>query len=313
MKILHLLPRQLGNCLLLMAALAASSLAGAATISMTAAPASLAPGQNFSIRFSISGLTAAPGDSLSGFDLNVLYDSGRVQFNGAGFQDAASGFNQLDIPEAGSFGFFGEASSAAGVIDVFGVSGNSANFLDSVQSDQFQFLSLNFTALGVDGSTAIGIDMFDPNLLFLDSGNGDLSVNFANSSVAVVIGQGAGQVPEPQSLLLFLAGAVALATSKRWRARTRAAAGVLALSLAASVPAAAQSTAPTPAPAAAVAVSAVITDVQGKRALLRLSSGEMRWVSVEQELSKADIGKKVNAKIVARGDTFLMSDIAFSN
>jgi hypothetical protein len=314
MKILQLLPRQLGNCLLLIAALTASSLAGAATISMTASTASVMPGQSVSVRFGISGLTGAAGDSLSGFDLDILYDNARLQFDSYGFLDTATGINQLDLAEAGQFGFFGEATGSGGVIDVFGLSGNSAAILDLAQAASFQFLSLNFTALGGVGPTFISVDLQDSNLLILDSGSSDLAVNFANSSLMVDIGQATGQVPEPQSPLLILAGALALAlaTSKRWRARTCAAAGVLALSLAASAPAAAQAPAPEPA-AAAVAVSAVITEVQGKRVLLRLSSGELRWVSAEQELSKADIGKKVSAKIVARGDTFLMSDIAISN
>jgi hypothetical protein len=204
----------------------------AATISLSTASSTYSVGQSFSVDFRIGGLTGNSGDSLSGFDLDVLFDSGLLKLTGYGFTDPSSNRNELDLPEAGSFGFFGEASATGGVIDAFGVSGNSAAALDAGQAGEFRFLTLTFEALAASASTAIQVDLDDPALLFLDSGSGDLATSFGTARVGFGIVSGTTAVPEPGSLALLLVGAGGMmlagrrrgAGSRRGRHRIRPAA-----------------------------------------------------------------------------------------
>lgn len=321
MNILRLLSRQLGSCLLAAVALAAPMSANAAVIALTASSSNVAVGQNFSVDFRINGLSGAAGDSLGGFDLDALYDPSALQFVGFSFTDGAQ--NQLDLPEQDTLGFAGAAFDAAGRIDVFGISGNSPVVLDAGQAGDFRFLSLQFKAIAARAGTAIAIDLMDPNLLFLDSGINLLNVNYASSRALVTIGQVA-QVPEPRSILLLVLGGAALVLSSPRRRRALRGAAASALVVFAIAPAAAQSPAPQPSspvprPASAhtaegqSGLAGVVMAVRGKRMQLRLPNGEQRWVSVDRELSDADIGKKVSGRVVSRGDTVLMSELSLSN
>ncbi|MBQ5938416.1 MULTISPECIES: cohesin domain-containing protein [unclassified Massilia] len=313
MHIFRLLSRNI-SCALLAAAACAAPSAGAATISVASSASQVALGQSFRVDFRIAGLSAAQYDSLGGFDLDVLFDTSVLEFAGFSFLDAAASSNQLDLPEPGSFGFFGDASAAGGTIDAYGVSGNSSAVLDGGQAGAFRFLSLDFKALAAHAGTAIQIDLADPNLLFLDSGAGLLDTNYSTARVQVAIGQTA-PVPEPETLALLGLGALGLAAARR----RKAGGALLAAAILAAGPATAQTSAPAPkaAPAAQASagtpVSGEVVEVRGKRVLLRLASGESRWVSSTQELSPADVGKKLSARLAPRGDAVVMSDITFTN
>lgn len=319
MKILRLLSRHVSVCLLCIAASFAPT-ASAAVITLSPSSSSIAVGQSLTIDFRIRGLGTTANESLSGFDLNALFDPNVLLLTGFSFDNPATSDNQLDLPEVGGFGFFGDVIASAGGIDAYAVSGNTSAVLDAGQANEFRFLSLEFTALAASAGTAIAIDLLDPNLMFLDAGGGLLDIEFSSTQALVTIGQPV-QVPEPQSLLLvLLGGALALARSPRVRSLRTMAAATLMLA-ATAVPAAAQpgaTPAPNSRPAAAPAkvqgkVSGEVVAVRGKRVQVRLSSGEQRWVSVEQGLSEADIGKKVSGTLVPKGDTVLMSELSISN
>lgn len=321
---------------LLVAALfsAVTGAASAAVINVSSASSSLSVGQNFSVNFSISGLTGALNDSLSGFDIDIHFNPAAMQLTGFGFTDPASGQNQLDLPEAGAFPFLGDALVSGNLIDAFGLSGNSAAVLDAGQADSFTFLVLNFKAIAASQLSTIEIDLLDPSLLFINSEADTLDTTIGASGVRFAIGDAGTPLPEPGALALFAAGAAALAAMRR-RARARAgrgaatlaAAAVVALGLTGALPASAQTqpaaagkaaTAPQPVQAAAApetagSIDGVIVAVEGQRLQLRLAGGATRWVTVDTAPSKSQVGKKVSGTSVARGDTFLLTNPKFAD
>ena len=208
------------------ASLAACCFATSAqAVTVTLAPASIlvATGGNFEVSLSISNLTGTPGDSLSGFDVNLLFDPSFLELTGFKFTDAASNSNQLALPEPDNLPFAGDVTAAAGIIDAFAASGNSASVLDSAQLNSFNFLTLTFKALSATTLTEISLDTADPGLLFLDSGSGDLAVTFGNTVTAVTItGGGNNTIPAPSSLILILLGLGAAAFMRYPRAQFNA-------------------------------------------------------------------------------------------
>jgi len=289
--------------------------AHAATINVSTGSTTYHVGQGFSVDFRIDGLTGAVGDSLSGFDLDILFDSSLLQLTGYGFGDPASNRNELDLPEAASLGFLGAANASGNVIDAFGVSGNSADVLDAEQAGGFRFLTLTFLALAASTETAIQIDLADNGLLFLDSGFGDLTTDFGAARVAFAITPGATAVPEPGSLALLLVGAAGMAFAGRRRMRAGSAA--LAVSLAVAGPALAQQPVVQGQQPAAVqapkAVTGTILQVEGRRAQIKLSNGVVEWVSVAGGVSKDQVGKRISGKLGPRGDTLLLSEPVIAN
>ena len=192
----------------------------ASIISVTPSASQVNVGDSFSVFFNISGLSSNPGDSLSGFDLSILYDPAVTTFSGFSFNDPSSAINQLDLAELGAFPFAGDATAAGGVIDAFAISGNSPAILDSDQANVFQFLALSFTALAPSAGTLISIDLNDPNLLFVDSGSGILPVTFQSTRASVNVAPSAPNLPEPATWILLVVGFMAL-VSLRQRPFTR--------------------------------------------------------------------------------------------
>lgn len=192
----------------------------ASIISVTPSASQVNVGDSFSVFFNISGLSSNAGDSLSGFDLSILYDPAVATFSGFSFNDPSSAINQLDLAELGAFPFAGDATAAGGVIDAFAISGNSPAILDSDQANAFQFLALSFMALAPSAGALISIDLNDPNLLFVDSGSGILPASFQSARASVSIVPSAQNLPEPATWILLAVGFVAL-TSLRQRQLTR--------------------------------------------------------------------------------------------
>src|SRR5205809_960449 len=117
------------NVFLVLLSLAAPAVAD--TISMSSSGDIAAVGDAVTIHFQIIGLTSGIFSSLSAFDINVLYDPKVLALTSFSFIDPASGLNQLDLAEPGAFPFLGAVDDPlTGVIDSFGVSGNTAGFLD---------------------------------------------------------------------------------------------------------------------------------------------------------------------------------------
>jgi hypothetical protein len=163
-------------------------------------------GETFGVYFTVSGLTSATGDSLSAFDFDIIYDDSKLSLTGYGFDDPALG-NQLDLAEVGKFAFVGDLFDfGGGLLDVYGLSGNSDTVLDADQASAFRFLILSFQTLVPTSSTLIEIDLADPFLAVLNSGFGDLAYSFSSSGVTVTVSDQMNNVPEPTLILLFGTG-----------------------------------------------------------------------------------------------------------
>ncbi|WP_340676996.1 hypothetical protein [Paraglaciecola sp.] len=190
--------------------LALPSVAKASIINLTLSNNVVNVGDVVSLNFSISGLSEAPNDSLSAFDLDVFFEQEFVRFESAHFFDPIVG-NQLNLTEVGALPFesYGNEISS-GLIDVFALSGNSNAALDELQLNEFIFLSLDFLALKEVTSTGLGFDTTDPFLLFVSSLFADLPVSFASSAANLQItGQTnpPNEVPAPQTFsFILLAG-----------------------------------------------------------------------------------------------------------
>ena len=184
----------------------AANAAYATTIDISASNTNLTVGETFHVDFNISGLTNASGDSLSGFDFDILFDDSVFSLTGFDFTDPILGNNQLDLPEIGAWPFDGDVFDLGnGVLDVYGISGNSDLVLDADQATDFRFLGLTFLTIAEASSTSISIDLNDPSLLLLDSFWGDLNVNYESAQVDLTVSTNA-PVPEPATILLFASG-----------------------------------------------------------------------------------------------------------
>jgi hypothetical protein len=178
--------------------------------------ASVDVGEEFDVIFEIDGLTSASMDSLSAFDIDVLFDNTFLSLTGYSFVDSSTGINQLELTELGSLTFDGDVIDlGGGVIDAYGVSGNSDIVLDSNQAGTFTFLTLTFEALSAADNVAIGIDMNDPFLFFLDSWYGDLQIDTMSFTSLQISDSNSAPVPEPSTLLLIATGIAACLSLKR--------------------------------------------------------------------------------------------------
>lgn len=178
----------------------------ATAIDLSASSTHLTVGETFYVDFTISGLSGAPGDSLSAFDLDILFDDSVFSLTGFDFTDPVLGNNQLDLPEIGAFPFDGDVfDQGNGVLDAYGISGNSDSVLDADQAMDFRFLGLTFLTIAEASATSISMDLNDPSLLILDSYWGDLNVNYAPAQVDLTVSTSV-PVPEPATVLLVASG-----------------------------------------------------------------------------------------------------------
>jgi len=186
-----------------------------ATISMSSS-GTYQTGSVVNVMLGVGGLTNAYGNSLSGFDLNLLYDPNALSFNSAFFEDPIFG-NQLDLPEIDQWGFLGEAATAGqGVLNIYGISGNSPDFLDYYQENSFVFAILHFAVLQDAYDTSVLLDISYPYLSFLDSYASELPVAYGTISAAFRSGD-AAPVPEASSRVLFATGIFIIAFILRRR------------------------------------------------------------------------------------------------
>lgn len=169
--------------------------AQAITISLNPTSPITTVSSSFDVALVISGLGSGTAPSLGAFDLDVGYDSVVL-----GFSNVVFG-NQLDLFSLGSLTFF---SSGAGSVNLYQLSLDDLNDLNTLQADSFTLATLSFNALSA-GVSPLSISLnaisdADGNALAIDSIVGD--------SVTVNANPNTGSVPEPAAWMLLGLGAL---------------------------------------------------------------------------------------------------------
>ncbi|MGQ3052896.1 MAG: cohesin domain-containing protein [Roseateles sp.] len=285
----------------------------AATVNVSSSASHVTVGSSVTLSFAVAGLHQGGVGSLAGFDLDLRYDNSLLQFQSFGFIDAASASNMLDLPEPAGLGFIGDATAAGGVVDAFGLSGNSTAVLDAQQADAFDFLTLTFIALQASSGTDFVVDLSDPALQFIDGNGLPINISFISARAQLVIDpQGGGNtVPEPAAPALALVALLGAAWA-RWQS-TRAGRAALAVSLALAAPLSshAQTKAETKA-AEPTPIDVRVIEVAGTRAKVRADDGREYWVTVGPALTADKVGQRLRGQALPRGDAIKVNAPTFS-
>lgn len=164
-------------------------------LSMTPAPATVNSGEGFSIAVNVNDIS-----DLYGYNLSLTYDPSKVAFLSVSEGDFMTSVNTT---------FF-----IPGVDDGVGtVAFSGAAFFGPIAGASGGGRLLDFTFKAIGG----GIASFGfADLLFIDSGFGELAVGAGGTRVTIV--PGAVPVPEPATSLL-LVGALALLAQRTRRQR----------------------------------------------------------------------------------------------
>lgn len=180
----------LGTALALCTALPASAI----TIEVSPSSQSVDVGSPTTVELVISGLGDGTAPSLGTFDLDVGFDSSILSFTGATFG------NQLDLFGLGSLQ---DVIAGVGTVNLFELSLDLADDLDTLQAGSFLLATLSFDALA-SGSSTLSISV---NALG-DSLGAPLEAEVIGRTIRSVGNVGA--VPEPTTLPLLGIGVLAM-------------------------------------------------------------------------------------------------------
>lgn len=189
MKKLYAVLLSLGLCVSLQAQ-------AAFTLDLVTGSPQINLGDNLLVQVQVSGLSQGVSPSLADYDLNLNYDAALFAFDHMVWGDSLQG-NQLDLD---GFGGIAEiASPALGQLNFFQVSFDSAESLNSLQSDSFTLFSLVFASVATGSAdfllTANSLGDAVGNSLVLDAITGNKTVSVADSVTPV---------PLPAALPLLL-------------------------------------------------------------------------------------------------------------
>ncbi len=158
-------------------------------------------GNSIGVTLDIAGLGDCSAPSLGVFDLDLNFDPTILAFNNVTFGDPALG-DQLDLFGLGSLSAFDNTTS--GMVNLYELSFDLPDDLDTLQAGSFTLVSLTFDSL------AGGISPLDISINSLGDALGDpLSATLENGSVAV------NPVPEPSTILLLVIGVMGIVGIKK--------------------------------------------------------------------------------------------------
>lgn len=144
-------------------------------------------GNSVNVDIGISGLASGAAPSLSGYDVNLSFDSTYLSFAGVVFGDATLG-NQLDLASLGSATI--SELAGIGLVNLFELSGDAAEDLNTLQADSFNLATVTFDVLNV-GTSLLQLDF---NALADADGN---------ALSAVTLSAPVTTVPLPSAFLLM--------------------------------------------------------------------------------------------------------------
>jgi hypothetical protein len=191
--------------------IAAAGPAQAISIDVVPSTQTVDLGDVVSVALTISGLGDLTAPSLGTFDLDLSFDTGILGFVGATFGDPTLG-DQLDLFGLGSLT---AATPGAGGVNLFQLSLDTIEDLDTLQAGAFTLATLTFNTVGA-GTSALGLSL---NTLG-DAAGAPLLATLGAGSVTV--NRGAVPVPAPATLLSFGIGLAAVAgLARRGRRASR--------------------------------------------------------------------------------------------
>lgn len=174
--------------------------AQAGLLSLAPSPQTVNAGATLSVDLQISGLGDATSPSVGVFDIDVFFDTLLLSFD-----DAIYGTG-LDVLGLGSLQI---TTPGAGAVNLFELSFDTPDELNTLQPAAFTLATLHFTALTA-GTSALDLAV---NAIG-DADGADLPVTVQNGSV-IIDAPPSTAVPEPQSLALLLAGLTLLGVVRR--------------------------------------------------------------------------------------------------
>jgi len=156
-------------------------------------------GQLLNVELTISGLADGEADSLSTYDLDVLFDSSHLEYLSSSFGDTELG-NQLDLFDFGD-NFTYSGTTAPGVLNIFEESFDFSEDLNELQASSFTLVTVGFDILKSNTS----------QIQFLVNALGDADGNplAATLNLAVVT-----TVPVPAAFWMMASGLAVLYRKK---------------------------------------------------------------------------------------------------
>ncbi|MHB1141398.1 MAG: cohesin domain-containing protein [Sulfuricaulis sp.] len=182
----------------------ASNTTHAATVSIDPSSQTVSTGAIVNFNLVISGLGNGSAPSLGTFDLDINFNPAILSFSAVNFGDSVLG-DQLDLFGFGSITSYDD--STLGTVNLFQLSFDDPNDLDTLQAADFTMATLTFSALS-SGTSALDISI---NALG-DSIGDPLAADITGGSVIV------SAVPLPAAIWLLGSGLLGLVGMARHKA-----------------------------------------------------------------------------------------------
>lgn len=151
-------------------------------------------GNSVNVDIGISGLASGTAPSLSGYDINLSFDPSYLSFAAVAFGDAVLG-NQLDLASLGLTTI--AELTGVGIVNLFELSGDAAEALNTLQADSFNLATVTFDVLNA------GTSLLQLNFNALADADG-------NALSAITLSAPVTTVPLPSAFLLMGPGLAGL-------------------------------------------------------------------------------------------------------